>query len=280
MVMVPPAGPMPQPGLYGPVVPAAPAAGGPSFHDVDCPLEALPRTGSVSGRIVDADGMGPVAGASLKLIDAQGKEVGVPVDNGGGFKVGGLPPGPVTLKAEATNYLTHLQPAEVKAMDDSQASVVMHKRPKKGEVEIAGNEIKIKRQIAFEIDSPKILTDSTGLLEEIADVINRNPRIKRIEIQGHTDNTGTREHNKTLSEQRANSVRDALVSLGVEPNRLVAVGYGQDRPVAPNATPQGRERNRRTQLMIVDQDKGGAALEKKGTGRVASCGKPNAAMPF
>jgi hypothetical protein len=90
----------------------------------------------------------------------------------------------------------------------------------------------------------------------------RNPCLQSVEIQGHTDNVGIAEHNKTLSEQRANSVRGWLADHGIESSRLVAKGYGQDKPISPNVTPAGRERNRRVQFIILQKDK--------------SCGKPGA----
>jgi outer membrane protein OmpA-like peptidoglycan-associated protein len=91
-------------------------------------------------------------------------------------------------------------------------------------------------------------------MTEIADTLLRNPRIRRVEIQGHTDNTGTPDHNKVLSDQRANSVRDWLTAHGVQPSRLTAIGYGQERPLVPNVTAAMRARNRRVQFKIVEQD--------------------------
>ena len=76
-----------------------------------------------------------------------------------------------------------------------------------------------------------------------------------MEIQGHTDNTGTREHNLQLSDARASSVKKWLVEAGVDTNRLVAKGYGQDRPIAPNVTAANRTRNRRVQFIILEMTK-------------------------
>jgi outer membrane protein OmpA-like peptidoglycan-associated protein len=128
----------------------------------------------------------------------------------------------------------------------------MNKRPKVSNVRVEGKEIRLSKQIHFDTDSAKILGDSNSLMDEIADVIEHHPGIKRIEIQGHTDNTGTREHNQVLSDQRANSVKTWLVGAGIDPGRLAAKGYGQDRPVVPNVTPANKARNRRVQFIIVD----------------------------
>ena len=178
--------------------PPPPTMAGPAFADVDCPLEPLPRSGLVSGRVLDADAMSPVAGASLKAVDAQGKEVGVPVDQNGAFKIDGLLPGSVTLKADAGSYMAHAQTAEVKARETSQTDILLHKRSKRGDVELAGNEIKIKRQIHFESDSAKILGDSSSLIEEIADIINQNPK-----DQADRDPGSYRQHGEQRTQQDA-----------------------------------------------------------------------------
>ena len=72
-----------------------------------------------------------------------------------------------------------------------------------------------------------------------------------IEIAGYTDNTGDPAANVTLSQQRADSVRAALVSAGVDPSMLVAKGYGSANPMATNDTPEGKFRNRRIEYRVV-----------------------------
>jgi outer membrane protein OmpA-like peptidoglycan-associated protein len=120
-------------------------------------------------------------------------------------------------------------------------------------VQITPTEITIKQQIQFALDSAVILPESFGLLTEIADTFVRHPEITRVEVQGHTDNSGTPDHNKILSEQRAEAVRAWLVQHGVRGDRLVAKGYGQDKPIMPNITPQMRAKNRRVQFIILDK---------------------------
>ena len=70
----------------------------------------------------------------------------------------------------------------------------------------------------------------------------------KIEIGGHTDNTGASATNLRLSQARADAVRAYLASKGVGPERMVAKGYGASQPVAPNTTPTGRAQNRRVEL--------------------------------
>jgi len=250
-----PGAPTPPPGnVYPPpVAPGVPA--GPTFVDIDCPLESLPKTGNLLGLARDTETNAPVGGATIKLTDAAGKEVTVTADGNGNFAFKDLAPGAVTLRGEAPGYLAHHVPAEVRASEDGRPTVQLTKRPKVANVKLEGKEIKISKQIHFETDSAKILGDSNALLEEIVDVLQRNPNLKKVEIQGHTDNTGSREHNLQLSDARATSVKAWLVGAGVDGTRLVPKGYGQDRPIAPNVTPANRTRNRRVQFIVLEGGK-------------------------
>ncbi|MBL9022166.1 MAG: OmpA family protein [Myxococcales bacterium] len=251
------------PGQFSPGAGAGgPAAGGPgqftppaakpadNFVDVDCPLEALPRTGNIVGAVKDAGGT-PVAGAVITVTDATGNAQKATTDGSGNFKIEGLQPGEVSIKAEASGYMNNVSSSEVRASEDARTTVTMNKRPKNALVKIQGNEIKLGSKILFETDSAKIMGQSSALLEEIAEVMQKNPNIQEVEIQGHTDNTGGREHNQKLSDARAASVREWLVKAGVAPGRLTAKGYGQDRPIAPNVTEANRTKNRRVQFIIT-----------------------------
>lgn len=69
-------------------------------------------------------------------------------------------------------------------------------------------------------------------------------------ISGHTDSTGNDEYNQKLSERRANAVKDAIIEEGVQAERLQAKGYGESKPIADNATKEGRQENRRVEAEI------------------------------
>ena len=99
-----------------------------------------------------------------------------------------------------------------------------------------------------------ILEASFSLLNEVAAVIQKNPHIKKIQIEGHASSEGGADHNQRLSDDRARSVMAYLAGHGVPKERLVARGFGVDRPIADNDTPEGRERNRRVEFNIVEQD--------------------------
>jgi outer membrane protein OmpA-like peptidoglycan-associated protein len=237
--------------------PAAPAAAGkPSVPDVSvtCSLEALPKVGRIVGHVRDAETRGPVAGVTLKLTDSVAHEFTQVSDANGQFHFDGLAPAGYQVAATADLYMNDIETVEVKPRVDTPVEVVMMKRPKVALVAVTQKEVVIKQQVQFAVDSAVILPASTGLLTEIADVLERNPRIHKVEIQGHTDSNGEDAHNQMLSDDRAASVRTWLVSHGIAPERLVAKGYGEQKPLVPNVTEGNRQKNRRVQFIIVDQD--------------------------
>jgi OmpA-OmpF porin, OOP family len=221
---------------------------------IDCPLEALPRVGTVVGHVRDADTSQPISGIQVAMTDSQHKDLTLNTDASGGFRFEGVTPGTAELRVEADGYLVLVVPADVRARQESAVDLALRPKPKQPKVLVTAKEITIKDQIQFALDSAVILPESFGILTEIADTVIRHPEIKRLEVQGHTDNSGTVEHNQLLSEQRAEAVRAWLVQHGVETDRMVARGYGQDRPLVPNVTASNRAQNRRVQFIILEKD--------------------------
>jgi outer membrane protein OmpA-like peptidoglycan-associated protein len=107
---------------------------------------------------------------------------------------------------------------------------------------------RIALSIHFETGKATIKPESQKIVGEIAALLKANPDL-RVSIEGHTDNTGTPQGNKVLSEERAKAVVGAVVAQGVEAPRLSALGWGQDKPVADNATEDGRAKNRRVEVV-------------------------------
>jgi outer membrane protein OmpA-like peptidoglycan-associated protein len=107
---------------------------------------------------------------------------------------------------------------------------------------------RIALSILFDTGKATIKPESRKIVGEIAALLKGNPGL-RVSIEGHTDNTGTPQGNKTPSEARAKAVVEAVVALGIEAPRLSALGWGQDKPVADNATEEGRAKNRRVEIV-------------------------------
>jgi outer membrane protein OmpA-like peptidoglycan-associated protein len=104
--------------------------------------------------------------------------------------------------------------------------------------------------INFDVDKATLRPDAQPILAEIDKLLQADPALK-LSIEGHTDNTGAPDHNQTLSAARARSVLGALVGLGVDPARLQSKGFGQDKPLADNASEDGRAKNRRVELVKI-----------------------------
>lgn len=105
------------------------------------------------------------------------------------------------------------------------------------------------QNIFFSTGSSKLLAKSFSKLNDVVSILNENPSYK-VNIDGHTDNTGKADKNQILSEKRAASVKAYLVSKGIDESRLTSTGYGQDKPVADNKTAAGRAKNRRVEMTL------------------------------
>jgi outer membrane protein OmpA-like peptidoglycan-associated protein len=125
--------------------------------------------------------------------------------------------------------------------------------PKKYEhIVVTNDKIELKQKIFFDTNKASIQPRSFGLLDEIASVL-RGRSTMTVRIEGHTDSRGARAHNLKLSQSRADSVRQHLVGLGIEPQRMESRGYGPDQPIETNKTAAGREKNRRVEFIITQQ---------------------------
>ncbi len=128
--------------------------------------------------------------------------------------------------------------------------------PKKSDIKIRVKKksIELREKIYFETNKATILSKSYGLLDQVAATLKQYPEIKKLEIQGHTDSVGGNDYNMRLSQQRAQAVVDYLVRKKVEPERVDARGYGEERPIAPNTNERGRAMNRRVEMIIVERE--------------------------
>ncbi len=141
-------------------------------------------------------------------------------------------------------------------------------RQEEKRVEVTESSIVINEKIQFAFDSAVIEEASFDLLNEIAEVMQANTHITKVQVEGHTDSTGGAGYNKKLSNQRAKSVVAYLTKAGVDKSRMVSKGFGLDKPIASNDTDEGKEANRRVEFNILEQsskeddgDDGGDAAE-------------------
>jgi outer membrane protein OmpA-like peptidoglycan-associated protein len=121
-------------------------------------------------------------------------------------------------------------------------------------VELTKEKLVIKQEVKFQTNRAKVKTDSFQLLATVAKLLVLHPEITAVRVEGHTDARGKRAKNLKLSQARAEAVRNHLIEVnGIEADRLKAVGYGPDRPVASNDNKRGRALNRRVEFIILSQ---------------------------
>ncbi len=116
---------------------------------------------------------------------------------------------------------------------------------------IREEKIEIMEKVHFVSGKAKVLRDSFRILDEVANAFKSHPELQKVQIEGHTDSSGSDATNLRLSQKRANSVKEYLVQKGVEEDRIEAVGFGEAKPIAPNNTWRGREANRRVEFTII-----------------------------
>jgi outer membrane protein OmpA-like peptidoglycan-associated protein len=121
-------------------------------------------------------------------------------------------------------------------------------------VKLTCESIEIGEAVYFDNDKDVIQARSFGLLDQIAGLLAKNPQVKRLLVEGHTDDRGQPGHNLVLSKRRAKAVQTYLTEHGVEGARLRSDGRGKQKPIADNATPEGREKNRRVEFRVEEQD--------------------------
>jgi outer membrane protein OmpA-like peptidoglycan-associated protein len=134
-------------------------------------------------------------------------------------------------------------------------------------VVVKDNKVEIGEKIQFEVAKATILPQSFSLMDEITDTIKKNPQIKKLSIEGHASSEGDAARNLKLSDDRAKAVMKYIVDKGVDASRLVAKGFGAKKPIADNATEEGKEKNRRVEFVIVEQDVTQKKIEVDHTGK-------------
>ena len=145
----------------------------------------------------------------------------------------------VEITADSTGYM----PEKVITSREDKEKKISLKRIEEGKGIVVDN-------IHFEVGKAYLRKESLNILDRIIDQMKRNTGIKR-EVRGHTDSTGGKEYNQKLSERRADAVSEYMIKQGISPERLSSVGFGENKPVADNRTPEGRKKNRRTEFFVT-----------------------------
>jgi outer membrane protein OmpA-like peptidoglycan-associated protein len=109
--------------------------------------------------------------------------------------------------------------------------------------------VRFDSDVLFDVDSAIVKPAYRSTVDEVGDVLLDYPKTAVV-VQGHTDSTGSEQHNQELSERRAEAIQNLLIGVGVDQQRLTAVGYGEGYPVAGNDAASGRRQNRRVEILL------------------------------
>jgi outer membrane protein OmpA-like peptidoglycan-associated protein len=205
------------------------------------------KSNYVKGVVRDKDSRKPLL-AKIELINLEKNEVESLVESDsvtGDYLMVLTQGAEYALYVSKQNYLfqsLNFNYSEIKDFDPIVMNIDLE-RVKEGSVAILQN-------IFFDVDKYDLKEKSITELQKILKFLQDNPSL-RVEVSGHTDNSGSAPYNKQLSQRRAQSVYDYLIKNGISANRLSTKGYGSERPIADNTSEDGRQKNRRIEFQIV-----------------------------
>ena len=142
--------------------------------------------------------------------------------------------------------------AEQEVVEEVVESKVVDIKSQIEELQSKINNILLERKITFERRSTELTADSKSVVEDISKILKEYPTLN-FEIAGHTDSRGNDDLNKKISQDRANSVKNLLISFGIDENRIKAVGYGEEFPIAKDDENGLSETNRRVEFNILGE---------------------------
>lgn len=209
---------------------------------------------SISGMIMDCDNNLPLTGAKVTLLDTVAQKVlqQVTLDETGRYRFEVEAKKDYKIMAEKENYFSkviHVNTNELERTDSMSSPTICLKHYEIGKPIIL-------KDIYYDFDKATLRPQSFIVLDTIVSIMEDNPNII-IEMSAHTDSKGKDDYNMKLSQRRAQSCVDYLVSKGIPMTRMIAKGYGKTRPIAPNTlpngkdNPEGRQLNRRTEFKVL-----------------------------
>ncbi len=205
--------------------------------------------GTIRGVVLDKDGNAPVAKARVTLADGTATQT----DADGEFSIRDVPTGFEVVTASASGYNDGTGAADVGPGDDNPDVTIYLEKGKQAvfdQKRVSVGDAVSLANIFFDQAKADLRPESRPELDKVVAFLQSNPGAE-IELSGHTSSEGDAAYNRSLSYRRVKACKDYIVSKGIDPGRVVAHGYGPDRPVAPNDTEANRAKNRRVDMRIV-----------------------------
>jgi OmpA-OmpF porin, OOP family len=205
--------------------------------------------GNIAGKVLEKDTDKPIAGA--KVFTAE--NAAVVTNNSGEFRLENIPSGFEVIRAAASGYTDGSTTADIGQGNDNTPVVIYLTRGKSAKFDnkqISVGESITLNNILFDQGKADIKSESKPELDKVVAFLKANPTAE-IELSGHTSSEGERNLNRSLSYKRVRACKDYIVMRGITEDRLVAIGFGPDRPVASNDSETGRVQNRRVEMRVT-----------------------------
>ncbi len=233
----------------GKVAVAAPAPAPKPQPPPPAPPPPAPPEPTAAARLSPAPGTYEMGQSVTATSDTAGAVVHCTTDGSAPTAASPEVSGPIAVEKSATVRCIAVAPGQPESAVTGGEYVIQPPAPKR--VEVKETKLELTEKVYFDTGKSTIKPVSYSLLDDVAQVLKDHPEVKKVRIEGHTDSKGSAKLNTSLSKARAQAVRKYLVDKGVEAPRLEATGYGPKKPIADNATAEGREKNRRVEFMIT-----------------------------
>ncbi len=219
-------------------------------HEMDIFLEPLPRAVSVRGRVNVPEGA-DLDEVMAFITGGDGETQPLSLEDDGSFTAE-VHSGLVTVSASLEGFMTAGRDAMLDAGSDDSLDVAITREESEVIVGVSETDLRVQGRIEFESGTSTMLDDAREILDVVAAVLFENPQLRRIQIQGHTDDAGDEDYNMDLSQRRADAVAQYLQERGVSSERLDPEGFGSANPLVPNTSRRNRMLNRRIEFRFQD----------------------------
>ncbi len=206
--------------------------------------------GNIKGRVLEKGTDIAIPQANVFTSD----NISTSANSNGEFAMNNIPTGFEVIRASASGYADGSANADIGQGDDNNEVIIYLEKGKKvanfNNKKISVGEAINLNNIMFEAAKSTLKTESIAELNKVVDFMRSN-EMAEIELSGHTSSEGEAIYNRSLSYKRVKACKDYIVGKGIDPGRIIAVGYGPDRPIAPNDTELNRAKNRRVEMRLT-----------------------------
>jgi outer membrane protein OmpA-like peptidoglycan-associated protein len=205
---------------------------------------------TLSGNVVNKNTNQPESGVDVTVTNETQSSINTQQskEGDGSFKIQLEPNSDFTIVGKKASYLSNIEKASTKGLN---RSTTLYLKLELDVQQVTAAKNIVLNNINFATGKAVVDTKNSADLDKLIQFLKDNPGL-RLEIQGHTDNVGSVVNNIALSQKRANVIVAYLVQHGIEKERLIAKGYGPSKPIADNASPEGKAQNRRVEMKLIE----------------------------